>query len=108
MSKRTPRKSYKDVAERVLAAVRELNGALAEAHEHPQTRVHMSFPQHPTFPTQFGCEVTRITKHFIPAEGHGIKAWELHYKVAEKPEAPKKATKSSAKKAKKTGAKKAA
>jgi hypothetical protein len=105
------RKPYSNVAERVLAAVRELNAALVEAYEHPQTRVHMRLPQQPIIPFQFGCEVTRVTKHAIVAEGdeikagqlaYKIKAWQLAYKIAEKP-----GTSKSVNKAKKTRARKA-
>lgn len=57
-------RTYDEVAERVLAAVHELNAALAEAYEHPEVRVHagMFFEQ---MPAQVGCEVTRITKHKV-------------------------------------------
>ena len=107
MPKRTPRRSYKDVAERVLAAVRELNAAMDEAYEHPQTKVHLSVPSPTTGRVQFGWEVRRITKHAVGWDGDEIKPVQKALKVAEKPEAPTKATKSSAKKAKKTGARKA-
>lgn len=103
------RKPYNDVAERVLAAVRELNGALGEAHEHPQTRVQIA--QHGIGPLQFDCEVTRITKHTVAFSDDEIKPWQFTHKIAEKTAAPKKATKamkSSAKKAKKSRARKAA
>lgn len=93
---------YKDVAERILAAVRELNAALVEAHAHPQVRVHMRYPEHKTIPFQYGCEVTRVTKHAIAAEGDEIKQWQMSYKVAMKADPSKKKGKS--KKAKKSKA----
>ena len=99
------RKPYTDVAERILAAVRELNAVLVEAHEHPQVRVHMRYPKQETFPAQYGCEVTRVTKHAIAPEGDEIKTWQLAYKVAMKDDSPKKGKK--AKKAKKSPARKA-
>ncbi len=103
-------KLYKDVAARVLAAVRELNAALVEAHEHPQVRVHMRYPKHEMVPTQYGCEVTRVTGHAIAAEGDEIKSWRvgktfvwtdnsLKDKPGKKSKAAKKAKKSPARKA---------
>ncbi len=101
------RKSYTDVAERVLAAVRELNAALAEAHEHPQVRVHMHYPQHETRPTQYGCEVTRITKHEVAVEDDRAKTFQWRARIIETPaKKPKKAKK--AKKAEKSPVRKAA
>lgn len=96
------RKPYNDVAERVLAAVRELNAALKEAYEHPQTKVHLTVPVD-AGRIQFGCEVTRITKHAIAVEVGPVKARPFTYKITEKTDAPKKP-----KKAKKTRARKVA
>ena len=94
------RKVYKDVAERVLAAVRELNAALVEASDHPQVRVHMHYPERPIVPTQYGCEVTRITKHEIPVVDDGVKTFQWRAKVIEAPaKKAKKAKKSLARKA---------
>lgn len=71
MSKKaTKRRSYTQVAERVTAAVTELNAAIMEAFEHPQVRVHLGpadgIVSEP--PIQLGCEVTRVTKHAIAPE----------------------------------------
>ncbi len=101
----TKRRIYKDVAERMLVAVRELNAALVEAHDHPQVRVHVTYPRLDTRPAQFGCEVTRITKHEIPPEGDEIKEWRMAYKIAMNVDTPKKGKR--AKKAKKSPARKA-
>ena len=108
MAKRTPRRAYSDVAERVLAAVRELNAAMDEAYEHPQTKVHLSVPSPTTGRVQFGCEVTRITKHAVVVEGDEIKPGLVAREVAKNTGTLQKATKSSAKKAKKSRARKAA
>ena len=83
MSKRRP---YKNVAERVIAAMTEWNAALAEAHEHPQVRVHIIYPTGSVAPpVQYGCEVTRITKHEVPLADRS--GWDVAYKlrVAEMP-----------------------
>lgn len=86
------RKPYKDVAERMLAAVRELNAAVVEAHEHPHVRVHMCYPKHETIPAQYGCEVTRITKHEVVLAK--ASAWQVAEKlVFEHVPAKKRATK---------------
>ncbi len=95
------RKPYKDVAERVLAAVQELNAALVEAHEHPQVRVHMQYPENPIRPPmRYGCEVTRITKHAVAAEDDGTKMFQWRAMIVEKPAKKGRKTKKSAKKPK--------
>ena len=82
------RRIYKDVAERVIVAVTELNAAFAEAAEHPQVRVHFKYPKSDTPPLQYGCEVTRITKHVVPVVEE--QNWQLAYRIAEKTGAAKK------------------
>lgn len=59
------RQSYTAVAERVVAATKELNAALQEAYDHPQVRVHMGPTTDGVLPIQYGCEITRITKHGV-------------------------------------------
>ena len=105
------RRSYTDVAKCILAAVRELNAVLVEAHEHPQVRVHMFYLDTKAFVNaqvgviamQYGCQVTRITKHEIAAKGDGIENWQVAFKMAtdasKKSKRGKKAKKSPARKA---------
>ena len=88
------RRAYKDVAERVIAAMTEWNAALAEAHEHPQVRVHMKYSTSDTTPVQFGCEVTRITKHVVPLDK--AEPWKAVYHWVDWPATKKRKRKSKA------------
>lgn len=68
MTKKQKRRLYKDVAQRMVSAVDELNAALREAAEHPQVRVYAGWVDINAHPFQMNCEVTRITGHVVKDE----------------------------------------